>query len=111
MKPELFFDGKCGVCASAMRWVSKNAPYITVTPDTKLNVSLDAVYFLHDGELKRGHKAVAEVLKNADSKLMRGTGYMLTIYPLNSVAALSYYIISKNRHVVSRFAKLEACAI
>lgn len=111
VKAELFFDGKCGVCASAMKWVSKKAPHVTVTPDVALNVSLDAVYFLHNGELARGHRAVAEVLKNTDKTHTRVAGYMMTIYPLNSLAALVYYVVSKNRRAISRFAKLETCVI
>ena len=94
-----------------MRWVAKNAPHIIVTPDTKLNVSLDAVYLLHNGELTRGHKAVAEVLKKTSRTSTRVAGYMMTIYPFGSLAALVYYIVSKNRRIISRFTKLEACFI
>ena len=111
VQSELFFDGRCGICAAAIRWVAKNAPHIIVTPDTKLNVSLDAVYLLHNGELTRGHKAVAEVLKKTSRTRTRVAGYMMTIYPFGSLAALVYYIVSKNRRIISRFTKLEACFI
>lgn len=111
MSYELFFDGRCGVCAAAVSWVKRNLPDVQVSSDTSVGLQIDAVYLVCDGVALRGHRAVAKLLRMSDRKALNLIGYAMVLPVLSQVCAFFYEMFSKNRTLISRLAKLDSCAL
>lgn len=111
MSCELFFDGRCGVCAAAVGWVRQNLPGVRISSDASVGLQIDAVYLVCDGTVLRGHRAVARLLRMSDRKTLNLVGHAMVLPVSSQVCAFLYEMVSKNRSRISRLAKLDSCVL
>jgi predicted DCC family thiol-disulfide oxidoreductase YuxK len=107
----LIFDGECGFCTAAARWVSKRwtKPARAVAWQqlgeqrlhdlglTEWDVQHAAYWVDEQGGLARGHAAVARALV-AGEGWIRVAGYLLLAPPLSWLARPGYWLVARYRH-------------
>ncbi len=104
----LVYDGDCGFCSAAARWIGRRLPAgvpvvdgtatdldaVGLTPD---DVAAAAWWLDDDGTRLRGHRAVARALVAAGGA-WAVVGHLLAVPPLSWAAAAVYALVARHRH-------------
>jgi predicted DCC family thiol-disulfide oxidoreductase YuxK len=115
----LVFDGDCGFCTTAVRWLERNLPVMPVAKPYQWT-DLDAlglttaeasarVWLITDSHQYGGHLAVSALLRHQPSLLWRFAGWMLATPPFSLAAAAGYSLIARYRHLLP--GGTPACAV
>jgi predicted DCC family thiol-disulfide oxidoreductase YuxK len=106
--PVLVFDGDCSFCTTSATWIEHRLPdAVRVEPWQRLDLQAfglterdvtTAAYWVDErGKTYRGHRSIAKALIAA-GRGWKPVGALMLIPPFSWLAALSYFVIAKNRH-------------
>ncbi len=110
--PTVAYDGDCGFCEKCALFISRRVPNVVVVSHHDLGISeLSAVQLMTQTRTYSGAPAVAQILRLADSRLLRACGVALQIPVLRTVAKGVYWVVAKNRRKISQALGLRACGL
>ncbi|MCU1523404.1 MAG: hypothetical protein JWO18_298 [Microbacteriaceae bacterium] len=115
----LVFDGDCGFCTTAVRWLERTLPVMPAAKPYQWT-DLDAlglttaeasarVWLVTDSHQYGGHLAVSALLRYQPNPLWRFGGWMLATPPFSLAAALGYSLVARYRHLLP--GGTPACAV
>jgi len=108
----LVYDGDCGICQTASRWVQRNVDDVAVMSHVEHGVDvLEKVWFVTGNGRLEGAAAVSAVLKLANRLHYRLAGVLIGLPVLHVISRGVYWLVAKNRHRISRLFRLQACAL
>jgi len=108
----LVYDGDCGFCTAAARWIEARWPEgadVAATSSQRLDPALaaaagvapeafgDAAYWLEGTRARRGADAVAAALV-ASGGALGVLGRLLELAPVAMLAEPAYRVVARNRH-------------
>ncbi len=120
--PMMLIDGDCGVCQAAGRVLEKLTKNALVIEPWQIQAALpagvteerlaEAVAFVGSrGDVFWGAAAIARALQQSPQHVVKLSGKVLTIFPVTALADVTYRIIARNRHKISRLLGVPACHI
>jgi predicted DCC family thiol-disulfide oxidoreductase YuxK len=106
--PVFVFDGDCSFCTSSADWIGARLhPSVRVEPWQRLDlrslglterdVETAAFWFDRDGNMYRGHRAIAKALLAGHSP-WKWVGALIEIPPISWVARGVYWLVARYRH-------------
>lgn len=106
----LIYDGDCGFCTSAARWITRIVP---AAPDAQPYqfLDLDQYGLTEDDCAERvwlvtpttqygGHLAVAALLRHQPTSPWRTLGWLATVPPWSWTAAAAYALVARYRYLL-----------
>lgn len=106
------YDGDCGICEWSATWIRRNVPGVTVVSHREYGVSyLPSVWFITWAGRFEGAAAVSEILKRSRIKGTRLLGRFIGLPVIRVIAAGVYFLIAKNRRLISKLFGLRACSV
>jgi predicted DCC family thiol-disulfide oxidoreductase YuxK len=110
-RPWLIFDGDCGFCTAAARWITRHwvgpggaVPWqelgrerLAAVGLTEADVAAAAYWVEADGTTRRGHLAVAAALRASD-RWRRAAGSALLLPPLSWLGRPGYWLVARYRY-------------
>lgn len=106
----LVYDGDCGFCSTAVRWLARNLP---VMPDAEPHQWADLpalgltpaqaaerVWLVDGTQRHGGHRAVSALLRHQPHAGWRFLGWMLVAPPFSPLAAAGYSLTARYRHLL-----------
>jgi predicted DCC family thiol-disulfide oxidoreductase YuxK len=104
----LIFDGDCGFCTTAVRWLQKRLPRVPATAPFQwtdlAEFGLDEqqararVWFVTGEHRYGGAAAVAAVLRGQPNPALRALGWLGTVPPWSWAAETGYRLVAKYRY-------------
>jgi predicted DCC family thiol-disulfide oxidoreductase YuxK len=104
----LVFDGDCGFCSTAVRWLERNLPAMPEAVPfqwTDLDAiglseaeAAERVWLVTDGHQYGGHLAVSVMLRHQPAASWRFIGWLLASPPFSPLAAAGYALVARYRH-------------
>ncbi len=108
IRPALIYDGDCGFCTTAVRWLEKNLPAMPETAPYQwadlsvYGLSLDQaqarVWLVHNGRRHGGAAAVAALFRHQPSHGLRLLGWLGAVWPWSVLADVVYRIVARYRY-------------
>lgn len=106
------YDGDCGICEWSAGWISRNVPGVDVMSHRQYGVSyLSSVWFVTWSGRLEGAAAVSEILRRSRLARFRLLGAFIGLPIIRTIAAGVYFVIAKNRRIISRLFGLRACSL
>jgi len=111
-RPTLIYDGDCGFCTTAARWVARRwdgapAPVavpwqrVPVEQAARMHLSADemarSAWWSEGGRVEEGSRAVARALEATDGPWAL-VGRALLVPPISWVAPWGYRLVARYRH-------------
>ncbi len=111
--PLLIYDGSCGFCTRAARWLERhavdNAIEIRSAKEMTVQQLFDlgltehevniSVWWIADDSSQSGHEAIGAALRSCGSG-WRYLGRAIDLYPFRQIAPSAYRLIARNRHLL-----------
>lgn len=107
-RPVLVFDGDCGFCTTAVRWLERTLPAMPETAPyqwadlTVYGLSLDdaqaRVWLILHGRRYGGASALAALLRHQPSRGLRFLGWIGNAWPWSVLAEVAYRIVARYRY-------------
>lgn len=104
----LIFDGDCGFCTTAVRWLERTMPRVPATvpfqwadlPDFGLTEeeARSRVWFVTGGRRYGGAGAVAALLRGQPHAALRMLGWLATVPPWSWLADAGYHLVARYRY-------------
>jgi len=104
----LIFDGDCGFCTTAVRWLERTMPRVPTTAPfqwTDLAAfglteeeARSRVWFVTGGRRYGGAGAVAALLRGQPIPALRVLGWLATVPPWSWAAAAGYRLVARYRY-------------
>ena len=107
-QPVLVFDGDCGFCTTAVRWLERTLPAMPPTVPYQwadlsvCGLSLDdvqaQVWLVVGGHRYGGARAVAALLRHQPSFGLRFIGWLGNAWPWSVAADVAYRLVARYRY-------------
>lgn len=104
----LVYDGDCGFCSTAVRWLEHHLPAMPATEPSQwadlhaLGLSAqeaqERVWLVVNGRRHGGHHAVSVLLRRQPHAGWRLLGWLLAFPPFSPFAAAGYALVARYRH-------------
>jgi len=104
----LIFDGDCGFCTTAVRWLQRSLPRVPATVPFQWTELADfgltedqarsRVWFVVGGRNYGGAAAVAAVLRGQPIAALRLMGWLATVPPWSWAAEAGYRLVARYRY-------------
>jgi predicted DCC family thiol-disulfide oxidoreductase YuxK len=112
MNDVVVYDGDCGICEWSAGWIRKHVPGVDVVSHTNYGIAhLSSVWFVTWSGRREGADAVSHILLKSDTAATRFIGRVIGAPVLRFLAKGIYFVIAKNRRLISRMFGLNACAL
>lgn len=106
------YDGDCGICEASGRWITAHVPNVAVVSHHQYGLDqIDAVWFVTGARRFEGAPAIAQILRRAESRVLRGAGFVIGLPLVRTVAAVVYLLVARNRRRLSVMLGMRACGI
>ena len=112
MNDVVVYDGDCGICEWSAGWIRQHVPGVDVVSHTNYGIAhLSSVWFITWSGRREGADAVSHILRKSDLAVTRVLGTVIGAPIVRVLARAVYFVIAKNRRLISRLCGLKACAL